>query len=58
MLTDYIENITWRITPTVRELIVQLGDGRRKEAPLARIQRFITGLFESYNVLTLAPQSG
>jgi hypothetical protein len=58
MLTDYIENVTWRITPTERELIVQLGDGRRDEAPLAKQQRFISALFESYNVLTLAPQSG
>lgn len=58
MLTDYIENVTWRITATARELMVQLGDGKRKESPLARQQRFITSAFEIINVLTLAPQSG
>lgn len=58
ILTDYIENVTWRITPTVRELIVQLGDGKRDEAPLAKHQRFVTAIFEEINVLTLAPQSG
>lgn len=58
MITDYIENVMWRITPTERELIVQLGDGKRDEAPLAKHQRFLTAVFESINTLTLAPQSG
>jgi hypothetical protein len=58
ILTDYIEMVTWRITPTERELIAQLGDGRRKESPLAKHQRFLTGIFESINTITLAPQSG
>lgn len=58
MLTDYVESVMWRITPTERELIAQIGDGKRDEGPLAKHQRFITGLFESYSVLTLAPQSG
>jgi hypothetical protein len=58
MLTDYVENTTWRITPTERELIAQIGDGKRDEAPLAKHQRWLTALFESYSVLTLAPQSG
>lgn len=57
MLTDYIESVTWRITPTERELIVQIGDGRRDEAPLAKHQRFLTAAFEIVNVLTLSPQS-
>nr|WP_232061772.1 hypothetical protein [Mycobacterium xenopi] len=48
----------WRITPDVREVTVQLGDGKRGEAPLAKHQRFITAIFEAINVLTLAPQSG
>lgn len=58
ILTDYVENVMWRTTPTERELIAQIGDGRRDEAPLAKHQRFITGAFEIINVLTLAPQSG
>ncbi|WP_079693471.1 Gp37-like protein [Mycobacteroides abscessus] len=57
MITDYIENTMWRITPTEQTTLVQLGDGRRDEAPLGRIQRFITGAFEAINVITLAPQS-
>lgn len=57
MYTDYIEDVLWRITPDTRELLVQLGDGKRKEAPLAKHQRFITAAFEIINVLTLAPQS-
>jgi hypothetical protein len=58
MLTDYIENVTWRITPTERSLVAQLGDGKRDEAPLAKHQRFVTAIFEEINTLTLAPQSG
>lgn len=58
MYTDYIEQLMWRITPDERELLVQLGDGKRDEAPLAKHQRFITAAFEAINVLTLAPQSG
>ncbi|SKW47333.1 gp36 protein [Mycobacteroides abscessus subsp. massiliense] len=57
MITDYIEDTMWRITPTEQTTLVQLGDGRRDEAPLGRIQRFITGAFEAINVITLAPQS-
>lgn len=58
MLTDYVEEVMWRITQTERELIVQLGDGKRDEAPLAKHQRMITGALEAINVITLAPQSG
>jgi hypothetical protein len=57
LLTDYIENVMFRITPTERDIMCQIGDGKAEESPLARHQRFITGLIESFNVLTLAPQS-
>ena len=57
MVTDYIENAMWRITPDEREVMIQMGDGRKDEAPLAKIQRLITSAFEVINVLTLAPQS-
>lgn len=57
MITDYVEDTPWRITPDEREVMVQIGDGRRDEAPLAKHQRFITSAFEIINVLTLAPQS-
>ena len=58
MVTDYIENILWRVTPTDREVLVQIGDGRKDEAPLAKIQRLITGAMEAIAVLTLSPQNG
>lgn len=55
--TDYIENVMFHLSDTARDILVQIGDGRAEEAPLAKHQRFITGVFESINVLTLAPQS-
>ena len=58
LFTDYVELVLFRITPDARDVLVQIGDGKRDEAPLAKHQRFITGLFESLNVITLAPQSG
>lgn len=57
MVTDYIENVMWRITPDERTVVAQVGDGRRDEAPLGKFQRLITGVFEAINILTLSPQS-
>lgn len=57
MLTDYVENIMWRVSTTEREVLAQIGDGRAEEPPLAKHQRNITGLFEGINALTLAPKS-
>ena len=57
LYTDYIETIMFHIGDDARDVLVQLGDGKAEEAPLAKHQRFITGVFESINVLTLAPQS-
>lgn len=57
MLTDYIENIMFRYTPDARDVMVQVGDGKAEEAPLAKHQRFISGVLEAINVVTLAPQS-
>ncbi|MEB3021317.1 Gp37-like protein [[Mycobacterium] crassicus] len=56
MLTNYVENIMWRITKSVREITVQIGDNKASEPPLAKHQRWITGLQESFNVATLAPR--
>lgn len=58
LFTDYIENILFRIAADARDILVQIGDGKAEEAPLAKHQRFLTGIMESYSVLTLAPQSG
>lgn len=57
LFTDYVEMIHFRLTATERSVMVQIGDGKAEEAPFAKHQRFITGIFESINTLTLAPQS-
>ncbi len=57
ILTDFIESIVWKISATERDVFVQVGDGRAEEAPLSKHQRNITGAFEAFNVLTLAPQT-
>jgi hypothetical protein len=57
IFTDYIENVMFTLNTGERSLMLQVGDGRAEEAPLAKFQRFITGVVESINVLTLAPQS-
>jgi hypothetical protein len=57
ILTDYIEMVHFRITPTERDVLLQVGDGKAQESPFAKHQRFITGIIESLNVITLAPQS-
>ena len=56
LYSDYIENVA--ITDNRKErckVIVQIGDGKAEEAPIARFQRLITGMQEAFNVLTLAP---
>lgn len=57
LLTDYIENVMFRITPSERTLTIQIGDGKKDAPPLAKIQALITGTIEAANTLTLAPQS-
>lgn len=57
MLTDYIENVMWRLTKSERELTIQIGDGKAEEPPLAKHQRTLTGIQEAINVITLAPNS-
>jgi hypothetical protein len=57
ILTDYVENVMWRVDKNTRDIMVQVGDGKAKESPLAKDQRLLTGLAEAINTLTLAPQS-
>ena len=57
LYTDYIENVM--ITDNRKErcsVVVQIGDNKAEEAPIARFQRLITGIQEAVNILTLAPQ--
>lgn len=55
--TDYIDNVMFRYTPDARDVMVQVGDGRAQESPLAKHQRFMSAVIESINVLTFSPQS-
>ncbi len=57
MVTDYVENIMWRITPMERQILAQIGDGQAEEAGIAKHERNLTELFAGFNVLTLAPNS-
>lgn len=57
MFTDYVENTPWRYSPKERQVMLQIGDGKAKEADIAKHQRFITGLMEAFNVVTLAPRT-
>ena len=57
LFTNYVTNTMFRLTQKERDVFVQIGDGKAEEAPLAKDQRFITGIIESLNVITLAPQS-
>ena len=57
LYSDYIENIVITDSRDERtKVVVQIGDGKAEEAPIARFQRLITGVQEAINVLTLAPQ--
>ena len=58
LYTDYVEYLFMRDTRRERaEIVVQIGDAKAIEAPLARTQRFASGVMEVVNVLTLAPRS-
>lgn len=57
IFTDYIEEVIFQIDRTKRDILLQIGDGKAEESPLAKHQRFITATLEAINVLTLSPQS-
>lgn len=58
LYADYVEHLFIRDTRKERaEVVVQIGDAKAIEAPLARTQRLITGVQEIANVLTLAPRA-
>ena len=58
LYVDYVEHLFLRDTRRERaEIVVQIGDAKAIEAPLARTQRFASGVMEVVNVLTLAPRS-
>lgn len=58
LYTDYVEHVFIRDTRRERaEVMVQIGDAKAIEAPLARTQRFAAGLAEAINVLSLAPRA-
>lgn len=56
LYSDYIEKIVIMDTREERaKVMVQIGDGKAEEAPIARFQRLITGIQETINTITLAP---
>jgi hypothetical protein len=58
LYTDFVEHMFIRDSRDERaDIIVQIGDSKAIEGPLARSQRFATGLQEAVNVLTLAPRT-
>ncbi|SBS73768.1 Gp18 (fragment) [uncultured Mycobacterium sp.] len=57
MLTDYVENVVWSYSDSKRELMIQVGDGKADEPPIAKMTRSITAAMEAVNALTMAPNS-
>ena len=58
LYADYVEHLFLKDTRRERaEVMVQIGDSKAIEAPLARSQRLFSGLQEAVNVLTLAPRA-
>lgn len=55
--TDFVDSISYRFDQNARDVFITIGDGQAEEAPMAKVQRFVTGLQESVNTLSLAPQS-
>lgn len=56
LYTDYIYSISWLLNAKARDIFCEIGDGKAKESGLAKEQRLLTGLIESFNVASLAPQ--
>lgn len=56
VFTDYVEEVQFKIDSSHRDILLQIGDGKAEESPLAKHQRFITGLLESMNVVLMTPQ--
>lgn len=57
LFTDFVERVSWKVDQSTRDIMIQVGDGRAMESPLAKHQKALTGAFEAINVLTLSPQS-
>lgn len=57
MLTDFVEMVMWRITADTREILMQIGDGKADEPPLAKHERNLASLEAAVNAITLAPVS-
>lgn len=54
LYTDYVENVIITDTRESRsEVMVQIGDGKREEAPIVRSQRLIARLEQAVNSITL-----
>jgi len=57
MLTDFVEMVMWRYAIDARDILLQIGDGKAEEPPVAKHERNLSNLLAAVNVLTLAPAS-
>lgn len=57
MLTDFVEMLMWRYSADARDVLLQIGDGKADEPPLAKHERNLAGLEAAINAITLAPVS-
>lgn len=55
MLTDFVEIVMWRYSGDARDILLQIGDGKADEPPLAKHERNLSALEAAVNVITLAP---
>lgn len=57
LYTDYVELVNFRSTRSVREVTVQLGDGKPLQSSTVQVRNNVSELIAGFNVLSLAPQS-
>ena len=57
LFTDHIELVSFKANRTVRELTVQIGDGKPLEHSTVQLRRNVSELIAAWNVVSLAPQS-
>ncbi len=57
MLTDFVELVMWKYSIDARDILLQIGDGKADEPPLAKHERNIAALSAAINVITLAPSN-
>ncbi|QRZ05885.1 Gp37-like protein [Mycolicibacterium austroafricanum] len=57
VFTDHIELVSFKSARGVRELTVQIGDGKPIQHPIVELKRNVSEVIAAVNVATLAPSS-